>query len=148
MNNDIKNSDDFHNCLSKIEEIRTEQVNVEIFFQNLNHHIYVLEEAGVKMPHEDMTYISYIKDDWTTLQQIASEKILFLEKAKVIWFHTIQINIEIFSDSINSFLENYNECCLKKMNDDLDLGLILMNVSIKYFLHFFRSVRNYCFNHV
>lgn len=136
MNGEIKNSDDFYNCLGKIEEIRTEQVNVEIFFQNLNHRIYVLEEAGVKMSHEDMTYISYIQDDWTTLQQIASEKILFLEKAKVIWSHTVQINIEIFLDSINSFLENYNECCLKKINDDLDLGLILMNVSIKYFLLF------------
>lgn len=128
MNDEIKNSDDFYNFLYKIEEIRTEEVNVEIFFQNLNHHMYVLEEVGVTMPHEDITYISYLQDDWIMLQQIALEKKLFLEKAKTIWSHTIKINIEMFSDSLNAFLENYNLCCTRKIKDDLDLGLILMNV--------------------
>lgn len=130
MNGELKNSKDFQNYLCKIEEIRTEQVNVEIFFQNLNHHIYVLEEVGVVMPQEDLTYISYIQDDWTTLQQMASEKKLFLEKSKVIWSYSVKINIEMFSDRINKFLENYNNCGLKKINDDLDLGLLLMNVRI------------------
>lgn len=132
MNDEIKNGEDFHNHLSKIEEIRTEQVNVEIFFQNLNHRIYVLEKAGVTMSHEDITYISYIQDDWTMLQQIASEKKLFLEKAKVIWSHSIRVNIEMFSHSINEFLENYDQRGSKKINVDLDLGLILMNVCIKF----------------
>lgn len=142
MNDEIKNRNDFHNYLCKIEEIRTEQVNVEIFFQNLNHRIYVLEEVGVKMPHEDLKYISYIKDDWTMLQQMASEKHFFLRKAKFIWSHTVKINIEMFSNKINKFLENYVQCGSKKIKDDLDLGLILMNVRSKYiifilFLKFF-----------
>lgn len=128
MNNEVKNSHDFYNCLSKIEEIRTEQVNVEIFFQNLNHRIYVLEEAGVTIPDEDTSFISRIQDNWSTLQRIASEKKLFLEKAKAVWSYTVEMNIEIFEDSINSFLENYDECRSKTINDDLDLGLILMNV--------------------
>lgn len=128
MDNKIKNSDDFHNHLRKIEEIRTEQVNVEIFFQNLNHRIYVLEEAGVTMSREDMAYITYIQDDWVTLQQIASEKKLFLGKAKTVWSYTVRINIDMFSDTINMFLENYDQCGSKKINDDLDLGLVLMNV--------------------
>jgi len=128
MNNEIKNSHDFLSCLSKIEEIRTEQVNVEIFFQNLNHRIYVLEEAGVTMRHEDTSYISYIQDNWTTLQQTVLEKKLYLEKAKAVWSYTVKINIEMFVDSINSFLENYDECCSKTIKDDLDLGLILINV--------------------
>lgn len=128
MNGELKNSKDFQNYLCIIEEIRTEQVNVEIFFQNLNHHIYVLEEVGVEMPQEDLSYISYIQDDWLTLQQMASEKKLFLEKSKVIWSYSVKITIEMFSDSLNKFLENYNNCGLKKINDDLDLGLILMNV--------------------
>jgi hypothetical protein len=128
LNGELKNSKDFQNYLYKIEEIRTEQVNVEIFFQNLNHHIYVLEEVGVVMPQEDLIYISNIQDDWLTLQRIASEKKLFLEKSKVIWSYSVKINIEIFSDSINKFLVNYHNCGLKRINDDLDLGLILMNV--------------------
>lgn len=128
MNGELKNSEDFQIYLYKIEEIRTEQVNVEIFFQNLNHHIYVLEEVGVKMPQEDLTYISNIQDDWLMLQQIASEKKLFLEKSKVIWSFTVKINIEIFSDSVNKFLVNYHNYSSKKINDDLDSGLILINV--------------------
>lgn len=84
------------------------------------------------MPHEDIMYISYIQDDWTLLQQTASEKKLFLEKAKAIWSHTIRINIEIFSHNVNAFLENYDQRGLKKINDDLDLGLVLMNVCITF----------------
>lgn len=132
INHEIKNSEDFHDHLCKIEEIRTEQVNVEIFFQNLNHRIYVLEKAGVTMPHEDITYISFIHDDWTMLQQTASEKKLFLEKAKTIWSHTIRINIEIFLNKVNAFLENYDQRGLKKIKDNLDLGLLLMNVRRKF----------------
>ncbi|XP_029347677.1 uncharacterized protein LOC115034509 [Acyrthosiphon pisum] len=127
-NDDIRNSEDFYKNLYIIEEIRTEQVNVEIFFQNLNHRIYILEEMGVIMSYEDLTYISYIQDDWTMLQHIASEKKLFLEKAKLIWSHTVKINIEMFTVSIDTFLEKYDQCGLKKIKDDLDLGLILMNV--------------------
>ncbi|VVC32081.1 Dynein heavy chain, domain-2,Dynein heavy chain domain,Dynein heavy chain, domain-1,Dynein heavy chain, P- [Cinara cedri] len=127
MDKEIKNSDDFYNCLYKIEELRTEKVNVEIFFQNLNHRIYVLEEAEVTMPLEDLKLISYIQDDWIMLQQMASKKKLYLEKAKAIWSHTVKINIHLFSDIINTFLDNYNQCGLKKIKDDLDLGLILMN---------------------
>jgi len=103
-------------------------VNVEIFFQNLNHRIYILEEMGVTMPLADMTYISYIQDEWTMLQHIASEKKLFLEKAKVIWSHTVKINIEMFLIRIDTFLKKYDQCALKRIKDDLDLGLILMNV--------------------
>ena len=58
------------------------------------------------MSHEDMTYITNIHNDWIMLQQIATEKKTFLEKAKVIWSHTVKTQIEIFSDSINTFLEN------------------------------------------
>lgn len=83
---------------------------------------------GVIMPHEDLTFISYIQDDWKMLQQIASKKKLFLEKAKFIWSHTVKINIEVFSVSIDTFLETYNQCGAKKIKDDLDIGLILMNV--------------------
>lgn len=88
-----------------------------------------MDEAKVTMPREDITYISYMKDDWIMLQQTALEKKLFLEKAKAIWSHSVMINIEVFSDSINTFLENYNKCCSKRIKDDLDLGLVLMNVS-------------------
>jgi len=109
-------------------------VNVEIFFQNLNHRIYILEEMGVTMPREDITYISYIQDEWTMLQHIASEKKLFLEKAKVIWSHTVKISIEMFSVKIDTFLEKYDQCGLKKVKDDLDLGLILMNVCIIFII--------------
>lgn len=141
LKNDTKitNSGDFHHYLRKIEEIRTEQVNVEIFFQNLNHRIYVLEEAGITMPQEDKTYIAYIQDDWMMLQQIASEKKVFLEKAKAIWSHTIKINIKTFSATVNTFLENYIQCGTKQINDDLDLGLCLMNVCKKkiHFNNFF-----------
>jgi len=115
-------------------------VNVEIFFQNLNHRIYILEEMGVNMSYDDLTYISYIQDDWTMLQHIASEKKLFLEKAKLIWSHTVKINIEMFSVSIDEFLEKYDQCGLKKIKDDLDLGLILMNVC-KVFIIFCSFVR-------
>lgn len=131
MNDEIKNKTDFHNYLYKIEEIRTEQVNIEIFFQNLNHRLYVLEEVGVEMPHEDLTYISFINNDWTMLQQMASEKNLLLKKAKFIWSHTVKINIEMFLQKINTFLENYVQCASKKIKDDLDVGLILMNVRRK-----------------
>lgn len=129
-NDEIKNSDDFYNNLYKIEELRTEQVNVEIFFQNLNHRIYILEKAEVTMPQGDLKYFSYIQDDWTTLQQKASEKKLYLEKAKAIWSHTVKINIDMFSVRINTFLDSYNQGGLTKIKDDLDLGLILMNVCI------------------
>lgn len=129
MYGEIKNSDDFYNCLHKIEEIRTEQMNVEIFFQNINHRIYVLEEAGVTMPREDLTYISYIQDDWTVLQQTASEKKLYLEKAKAIWSHTVRLNVEIFTDDVNEFLDDYHRRGSKRIDDDLDAGLAVMNVS-------------------
>lgn len=131
MNDEIKDRKDFHNYLCKIEEIRTEQVNVEIFFQNLKHRIYVLEEVRVKMPHEDLKYISYIQDDWTMLQQMASEKKYFFKNAKFIWSHTVKINIEMFSNTINTFLENYVQSGSNKIKDDMDLGLILMNVRRK-----------------
>lgn len=131
MNDEIKNRKDFHNYLCKLEQMRIEQVNVEIFFQNLNHRIYVLEEVGVKMPYEDLKYISYIKDDWTMLQQMAAEKNYYLTKSKFIWSHTVKINIEMFSAKINTFLETYVQCGSKKIKDDLDLGLILMNVRNK-----------------
>lgn len=134
MNDEIKNSDDFFNNLYKIEELRTEQVNVELFFQNLNHRIYVLEKAEVTIPHEDLMYILYIKDNWKMLQQMALEKKLYLKKAKAIWSHTVKINIDMFSIEINTFLDNYNQGGLKKIKDDLDLGLILMNVSIRNIL--------------
>jgi len=141
-NDDIRNSEDFYKNLYIIEEIRTEQVNVEIFFQNLNHRIYILEEMGVIMSYEDLTYISYIQDDWTMLQHIASEKKLFLEKAKLIWSHTVKINIEMFSVCIDTFLEKYDQCGLKKIKDDLDLGLILINVC-KVFIIFCSFVVDY-----
>lgn len=141
-NDDIKNKEDFYKILYIIDEIRTEQVNVEIFFQNLNHRIYILEEMGVIMSCDDLTYISYMQDDWTMLQHIASEKKLFLEKAKLIWSHTVKINIEMFSVSIDTFLEKYDQCGLKKIKDDLNLGLILMNVC-KVFIIFSTFVVDY-----
>lgn len=137
INNEIKNKNDFYNHLRKIEEIRKEQVNVDIFFGDLNHRIYILENAGVTMPQEDTIYISYIKDDWIMLQQVASEKKVYLEKAKVIWSYTIKINIELFLNTINIFLENYEQCWSKKIKDDLNLGLIFMNVCIKFIVLFF-----------
>lgn len=130
MTDEIKDSNDFYQYLYKIEKIRTEEVNVEIFFQNLNHRIYVLEEVEVTMPHQDIIYISNLKDDWIMLQQIASEKKLILEKAKAIWSFTIKINIEILSEELHSFLENYNQYCSKKIKDDLDAGLSLINVRL------------------
>jgi len=137
MNSEIMNGDDFYDCLYKIEEIRTAQVNVEIFFQNLNHRIYVLEEAGVTMPREDSTYVSRIRDDWTTLQQIASEKKWFLEKAKAVWSHTVKLNIETFSGHVNVFLDDYRRRGSRKIEDDLDAGLALMDV---------RSIKNHHFS--
>lgn len=131
INDEIKDRNDFYNHLRKIEEIRKEQVNVEIFFQDLNHRMYILENAGVSMPQEDMTYISYMKNDWIVLQQIATEKKVYLEKAKVIWSHTVKINIELFLNTINIFLENYEQHWSKKIKDDLNLGLIFINVCIK-----------------
>lgn len=128
MNSEITNGDDFYDCLYRIEEIRTEQVNVEMFFRDLNHRIYVLEKAGVAMPREDLTYVSYIQDDWTMLQQIASGKKLFLEKAKTIWSHTVKLNIETFANDVNAFLDNYRRRGSKKIEDDLDAGLALMDV--------------------
>jgi len=121
-------------------------VTVEIFFQNLNHRIYILEEMGVIMSYDDLTYISYIQDDWKMLQHIALEKKLFLEKSKFIWSHTVKINIEIFSVSIETFLEKYDQCGLKKIKDNLDLGLILMNVC-KVFIIFSSFVVD-CFNNI
>lgn len=131
INDEIKDRNDFYNHLRKIEEIRKEQVNVEIFFQDLNHRMYILENAGVSMPQEDMTYILYMKNDWMMLQQIATEKKMYLEKAKVIWSHAVKINIELFLNTINIFLENYEQDWSKKIKDDLNLGLIFINVCIK-----------------
>lgn len=133
----ISNAGDFHDYLRKIEEIRIEQANVEIFFQNLNHRVYVLEEAGITMPREDVTYMAYIQDDWTMLRRIASEKKLYLEKAKAIWSHTVRINVKTFSTAVNVFLENYLKRGTRQINDDLDLGLCLMNVRKR--IHFNRG---------
>lgn len=101
---------------------------------------------GVIMSYDDLTYISYIQDDWKMLQHIALEKKLFLEKSKFIWSHTVKINIEIFSVSIETFLEKYDQCGLKKIKDNLDLGLILMNVC-KVFIIFSSFVVD-CFNNI
>lgn len=137
MNNDIKDSIDFQNYLRKVEEVRTEQVNVDIFFQDLYHRIYILEKAEITMPKEDIKHISYMKDEWIMLQKTASEKRVYLQKAKVIWSHTIQINIELFSNSINTFLKNYLLECSENLKDDLNLGLNFMNVRREFILSFF-----------
>jgi len=128
MDDEIRTSDDFHKQLCKIEEIRAAQTDVEIFFENLNHRVYVLEEAGVPMPRDDSAYVSYIRDDWEMLRQIAADKQSFLAKAKAVWSRTVKLNVRAFADDVTVFLDNYRRCGSRRVKDDLDVGLAVMNV--------------------
>ncbi|XP_050548553.1 dynein axonemal heavy chain 10-like isoform X2 [Daktulosphaira vitifoliae] len=132
----VKSQKDFENLLNGLKKTRKDCTNIEHCFHNINYYLYILEQAKMTMPSEDLSIIAQLQDDWIILQNNVADKCKYLDQVKIIWSYAIAIKIRSFFKDLEQFIHSYKEYCLQRSKDDLNFEILLIEEHNNAFAYF------------